>query len=122
MENPTQPKSEGTKPTHNNKGREWASSAHDNGGEILEVWSTDERGERTESIVCCIVEPGETYPEAVTACLDELDEPWSDARFDSPEERVRQVEAIRWLLDAVIGNDGAWDAEIIRKRQEGGRK
>ncbi len=121
MENQTN-KSEATTATHNNESREWASSAHDNGGEILEVWSTDDRGERTKSIVCCIVEPGETYAEAVTACLDELEDPWSDARFDSPKERVRQVDALRWLLDAVIDCGSAWDAEVARKRQEGGSK
>lgn len=84
--------------TGNNTGREWAASAHDNGGEIIEVWATDERGKRIESIICCVVEPGETYAAAVAALLAEFLHPFG-AAWESAEEYGRQLDAVKWLAE-----------------------
>lgn len=82
----------------NNSGREVAASAHDNGGMILEVWATDERGRRTESIICCIVEEHETPAAAVAGLLAEFLHPFG-AAWESPEQYGKELDAVKWLAE-----------------------
>lgn len=82
----------------NNSGRELASSAHDGGREVLEVWETDDRGERVASIISCIVEPGQTPADAIAGLLAEFLHPFG-AAWESPEQYGRELDAVKWLAE-----------------------
>lgn len=82
----------------NDKGLEVASSAYDGGAEILEVWETDERGRRVDSIISCVVQRGETHAQAVAGLLAEFADPFGPA-WESAEEYGRQLDAVKWLAE-----------------------
>ena len=98
MENQTQPKSEGTTPTHNNEGRELITVPAGAHGRFLEVWNTDAQGRRAELVLSCYAEDGETDETAVGHLLTEFLHPFG-AAWDDPETYGRELDAVKWLAE-----------------------
>ena len=82
----------------NNSGRELRAVVAPVAGMFLEVWNTDERGERSDLILSCFVEEHETPAEAVAGLLAEFMHPFG-AAWESPEQYGRELDAVKWLAE-----------------------
>jgi hypothetical protein len=85
-------------PTPNNSGRELRAVPSPVAGMFLEVWNTDERGERSELVLSCFVEEHETPAEAVAGLLAEFLHTFG-AAWDSPEQYGKELDAVKWLAE-----------------------
>lgn len=84
--------------TANNSGRELRAVVAPVAGMFLEVWNTDERGERSELVLSCFVEEHETPAAAVADLLAEFLHPFG-AAWESPEQYGKELDAVKWLAE-----------------------
>lgn len=87
---------------HNNKGYEYQ-IVNDALGGYVEIYETDERGERGEMHLSIYVNlwAGETIPEAIEATEVELYDPMFVRDADEPKHVLAQQRAaLQWIKDA----------------------